>query len=81
MDNEDLGFTYHASKQGEVRISHHGRFVTILRGEAAQEFVETCDEGDFAAQQQLMARMTGNYKHGNERTASKHPRNRGTLEP
>jgi len=26
--------------------------------------------------QQSMARLTGNYKHGNERTASTHPRNR-----
>jgi hypothetical protein len=24
----------------------------------------------------LMARLTGNYKRGNERTASEHPRNR-----
>jgi hypothetical protein len=24
-----------------------------------------------------MARMTGNYKHGNERTSRNHPRNRG----
>ncbi|MBK6594951.1 MAG: hypothetical protein IPG23_20820 [Burkholderiales bacterium] len=31
--------------------------------------------GDIEAQQ-LMARVTGNYKHGNERTASSHPRNR-----
>jgi hypothetical protein len=24
-----------------------------------------------------MARLTGNYKHGNERSAKSHPRNRG----
>lgn len=29
-----------------------------------------------AALQQLMARVTGNYKRGNERTAADHPRNR-----
>jgi hypothetical protein len=26
--------------------------------------------------QPLMARLTGNYKHGNERLASDHPRNK-----
>ena len=28
--------------------------------------------------QELMARLTGNYRRGNERTARQHPRNRGT---
>lgn len=27
-------------------------------------------------EQQLMARVTGNYKRGNERVAREHPRNR-----
>jgi len=31
---------------------------------------------DFIDQQQLMARLTGNYKRGNEKTAKTHPRNR-----
>jgi hypothetical protein len=31
------------------------------------------DSGD---PQELMARITGNYRHGNERTAMNHPRNR-----
>ena len=29
-----------------------------------------------AEQQQLVARLTGNYKRGNERTAAQHQRNR-----
>ncbi len=33
-------------------------------------------KGEFAEQQQAMARLTGNYKRGNERTAKNHPRNR-----
>jgi hypothetical protein len=70
--NEDLGFTYQARKQGEVLIYHHGRLATTLRGEAAMEFLDECEGGDLAATQQLMARVTGNYKHGNERTAMNH---------
>ena len=74
----DLGFTYCIieQKQGEVRIHHHERLATTLRGTDAQEFLEECENGDSASQQQLMARVTGNYKHGNERTASNHPRNK-----
>jgi hypothetical protein len=79
-NNENLGFTYQARKQGEVLIYHHGRLATTLRGESAMEFIaflDECEGSDFAAQQQLMARITGNYKHGNERTAMNHSRNRG----
>jgi hypothetical protein len=32
---------------------------------------------DFVSQQQLMARPTGSYKRGNERSTKNHPRNRG----
>ena len=32
------------------------------------------DDGD---DQQVMARWTGNYRHGNERQARQNPRNRG----
>ncbi len=73
----DLGFTYRIVKRGEVQLIHHGRLAVILRGERAQDFlleVEECSDSDA---QQLMARLSGNYKRGNERTAKNHPRNRG----
>jgi hypothetical protein len=72
----DLGFTYRARKTGDVQILHRGTLAATLRGGSAQEFLaEIEDCGSFEAQQ-LMARVTGNYKHGNERLASGHPRNR-----
>jgi hypothetical protein len=52
-----------------------GRLATTLRGAAAQAFL--ADLGAGADPQQLMARLTGQYKHGNERVARQHPRNRG----
>lgn len=58
----------------EVVISHHGRRATTLRGAAADQFLTDVEHGDA---QQLMARLTGNYKHGNERAARNHPRNSG----
>lgn len=74
---DDLGFSYRFRKSGEVEIVHHGRLATTLRGTEAMKFVEMASNGDSAAAQQLMARVTGNYKRGNERGASGHPRNRG----
>jgi hypothetical protein len=41
--------------------------VTTLAGRRAAQFVEKLDELDDDGAQQLMARMTGNFKRGNER--------------
>lgn len=66
------GFSYQV-RGDEVEIRHHGRPATTLRGQRAQRFLADVEDGD---PQQLMARATGNYKHGNERRARQHPRNR-----
>ena len=76
MDDGDLGFRWQRLKQGEVCVRHAGRLAATLRGAAAIDFLAEMETADFAAQQQSMARLTGNYKHGNERTAVDHPRNR-----
>jgi hypothetical protein len=73
MSRTPEGFGYVVRGDGEVQISHHGRPATVLRGAAAARFLVDLDGGD---RQQLMARVTGNYKHGNERMGKNHPRNR-----
>ncbi|MFK7800985.1 MAG: hypothetical protein AB8G95_05095 [Anaerolineae bacterium] len=75
VDPEDLGFSHRIAKNDAVLISHHGRQVTILRGKSAAEFLKKMQKLDFAGEQQLMARVTGNYKRGNERQAKNHPKN------
>ena len=72
----DLGFTYRIRKNGEVEIFHRGCLATTLRGNDAEDFKQEAQDESSAEAQQLMARVTGNYKHGNERAASQHPRNR-----
>jgi hypothetical protein len=76
FEAHDLGFTYRIRKNGEVTILHNGRPASTLRGADAEDFTQEVGEAGSAAAQQLMARVTGNYKRGNERTASEHPRNR-----
>ncbi|MFK7918776.1 MAG: hypothetical protein AB8G14_11895 [Ilumatobacter sp.] len=67
------GFDWEQRKNGDVVISHHGRSAATLRGQRADEFLEDLTHGDA---QDLMARLTGNYKRGNERQSRRHPRNR-----
>lgn len=73
----DLGFSYHQRQNGEIEIRHHGRLAATLRGTKAHRFLAEVEAETFAAGQQLMARITGNYKRGNERAARNHPRNKG----
>jgi hypothetical protein len=75
-EENDLGFTYRTRKNGDVEILHHGRLAATLRGTNAVDFIQDVADSTDADAQQLMARMTGNYKRGNERTAKNHPRNR-----
>jgi hypothetical protein len=75
-ESNDLGFSYRRSKNGDVSIEREGSSVTTLRGKAAIDFIDEVESLDFSEQQQLMARVTGNYKRGNERLASAHPRNK-----
>lgn len=75
-DEGDLGFTYRARKNGDVEILHQGRLASTLRGTDAIDFLQDVEDGTADDAQQLMARITGNYKRGNERTAKNHPRNR-----
>ncbi|HPF36440.1 MAG TPA: hypothetical protein P5571_11975 [Candidatus Krumholzibacteria bacterium] len=73
---DDLGFRWQARKNGEVAVTRGGKVVTVLRGDAAREFLADAAGADPLDMQQDLARLTGNYKRGNERLASEHPRNR-----
>lgn len=75
-DPNDLGFSYRSRKNGDVEVLHHGRVAATLRGRDATEFVAEVVDPTSPDAQQLMARLTGNYKRGNERMAANHPRNR-----
>lgn len=59
----------------EVHIFHRDRLATVLRGDAARAFVDELTGADDQDAQERMARVTGNYRRGNERTAKRHPRN------
>ena len=53
-----------------VEIRHHGRLAATLRKSSAMKFLDDVERDD---PQQVMARVTGNYKRGNERSGTHRP--------
>ena len=62
------GFELVRRKNGEVVIVHRGNVATLLRGKPAERLVARIEAADDLAAQHLMARATGNYKRGNQRS-------------
>ncbi len=62
-------FSYRATKDGKVFLFWHRKQIKILKGLAAQEFLEDISDAETKEAQLLMARITGNFKHGNERSS------------
>jgi hypothetical protein len=59
-------FSYRATRDGKVLVSWEGRVVTTLKGERAERFLARAGAADADGRQLLMARVTGNFKRGNE---------------
>ena len=72
----DLGFTYFTTKNKSVLIERDGKVVTTVRGSKANAFLTKMSISTVRQQQQLMARITGNYKRGNEKLSKDHLKNR-----
>ncbi len=60
-------FSYRATKDGRVLISWEGRVVTTLKGAPAQQFLARTSSADADGCQLEMARVTKNFKRGDER--------------
>ena len=63
----DEPFSFLGRADGSIVIRYHAAPVTLLRGKAADRFRTRIDGADSEAAQQLMARVTGNFKRGTER--------------
>lgn len=60
-------FSYQTTKRNTVFIFWRGKCVTTLKDSAAAQFLAKIARADQHGQQLLMAKITGNFKHGNER--------------
>ncbi|GAB2703679.1 hypothetical protein BKA24_001497 [Microbacterium marinum] len=63
MTGTPSGFEY-TTRGSQIEIRHDGRLAATLRGRAAEKFLDDVERRD---PQHVMARVTGNYKRGNER--------------
>jgi hypothetical protein len=66
-------FSYLSRTDGTIVIRYHEAPVTLLRGKTALRFAARMEQADAAAAQLLMARVTGNFRRGNERVAKRPP--------
>ena len=64
---DDEVFTYKVTKDKKVFISWYGKQVTTLSGKNSEEFMRKIESADFHKRQLIMAKVTGNFKHGNEK--------------
>ena len=64
---DDEIFTYRITKDNKVFIWWHGKQVTTLSGSKAKSFISDIKKAEGKEVQLLMAKVTGNFKHGNEK--------------
>jgi hypothetical protein len=64
-------FSWMARADGTVIISYRSAPVTALRGQRAARFLDRVVGIDPAGAQQLMARVTGNFRRCDERRATR----------
>lgn len=64
-------FSFFTSQAGQVFISWRGKPVKTLAGPAAQKFLQQISGLDEYALQLALARVTGNFKRGNEKLSKR----------
>lgn len=64
---KDTAFTYAIRKNHKVFIYYYGKQVMIVSGHRAAQLIEDLEYADEEDTQYLLARLTGNFKRGNER--------------
>lgn len=64
---EEHPFDFQITKDGRVLIYWDNRLIMTLKGQAATKLITKLDGADETAIQLALAKVTGHFKHGNER--------------
>jgi uncharacterized transporter YbjL len=64
-------FTYRITKDNKAFISYEGKQVTALSGKKADAFIAKISKAEGKDAQLIMAKVTGNFKRGNEKLFKK----------
>ena len=68
-------FAYTVRKDGSVAVTHGGRTVSVIAGKDAARLIAKLSNASAQDVQLALAKITGNFKRGNERAAGSHSRN------
>jgi hypothetical protein len=60
-------FDFQITKDNRVLIYWDNRIIMTLKGQAAEKLIAKLEGADEAAVQLALAKVTGHFKHGNER--------------
>lgn len=60
-------FSYKLTKDKKILIYWNGKQVLILKGKESQRFLDKIKSADVKEVQLILAKITGNFKHGNEK--------------
>ncbi|MBM7587890.1 low affinity Fe/Cu permease [Bacillus pakistanensis] len=65
-------FSYRVTKNHVVFIEFHGKQIKTLKGKEAEKLINKLSQAENDKQVQLiLAKVTGNFKRGNERTVNR----------
>ncbi|EJQ49464.1 hypothetical protein IEQ_02919 [Bacillus cereus BAG6X1-2] len=65
---DDMMFHYRVAKNNMVLIEYYGKQIITLKGNDAEKFLNKINRANNEKEKQLiMAKITGNFKRGNER--------------
>lgn len=59
-------FSFKVSKDNKVFLFWYRKQVMILKGKDSEKFLSRISDADFQEAQLIMAKITGNFKRGNE---------------
>lgn len=65
---DDEVFTFSETKEGRVMLYWQNKHIKTLAGPEAQKFLKRMAGLEGKEAQLVMAKATGNFKHGNERS-------------
>jgi len=65
-------FSYRVSKNNSLFINFKGKEIKIVKGKEAERFLSKIQAAETDKEIQLaLAKITGNFKHGNEKNSKK----------
>jgi len=73
-ENLDL-FKFKIGKDSKVLIYYNGKLLLTYSGKKGESFLKKISGLNIKDQQMVMAKLTGNFKRGNERVAKKKDKN------